>query len=156
MCTLLNLTGQLDNDTVDTLSHVSDVATHLNIPNIIVGATARDLIRTMSARSPWRAQFDYLHDLLPVLSTFSPQPDNRLTLARLDAKQSQRTTRAEAKLLYVAMTRATDKLLITAHRHSEQYPLPGDVFSDSVTKSTGRPGRTSELRARYAAAILLT
>ena len=45
MSTLLNLTGQLGNDTVDTLSHVSDVAAHLNIPNIIAGATARDLIR---------------------------------------------------------------------------------------------------------------
>lgn len=44
MSTLLNLTGQLDSETVDTLSDVSDVATHLNIPYIIVGATARDLI----------------------------------------------------------------------------------------------------------------
>lgn len=44
MSILLNLTGQVDNDTVDTLSDVSEVATHLKIPCIIVGATARDLI----------------------------------------------------------------------------------------------------------------
>jgi hypothetical protein len=44
MSTLLNLTGQLDAETVNTLSDVNDVATQLNIPYIIVGATARDLI----------------------------------------------------------------------------------------------------------------
>ncbi len=44
MSTLLNLTGQLDAETVNTLSDVNEVATQLNIPYIIVGATARDLI----------------------------------------------------------------------------------------------------------------
>jgi len=44
MSTLLNLTRQLDAETVNTLSDVNNVATQLNIPYIIVGATARDLI----------------------------------------------------------------------------------------------------------------
>lgn len=44
MSTLLDLTEQLDPETIDTLSDVHDVATQLDIPYIIVGATARDLI----------------------------------------------------------------------------------------------------------------
>lgn len=44
MSILLNLTGQLDSGTIATLSTVNEVATQLNIPYIIVGATARDLI----------------------------------------------------------------------------------------------------------------
>lgn len=41
---MLNLTRQLDSDTISTLSDVNDIATQLKIPYIIVGATARDLI----------------------------------------------------------------------------------------------------------------
>ena len=41
---LLDLTGKIDKVTVSTLAAVNDVAAKLNLPYIVVGATARDMV----------------------------------------------------------------------------------------------------------------